>query len=264
LFRALNFRSDSSKCIGLSNSEELEERHMFRLVAVLTLLATLAFSALAADPPRDPFLRIETGMHSARIMCIDVDAAERYLVTGSDDKTARVWDFASGKLLRILRLPQGPDQEGRIYAVALSPDGQTVAVGGWTGYAWDKTHSIYLFERASGRLVRRLTGLPSVINHLHYSPDGGMLVAALGGSNGMRVYRTDTWTEIARDTEYGVRSTWAEFDRSGQRIVTASYDGLVRLYERAGETYRLTSCCLAVYLTFHRQVNRGVDHRELG
>src|SRR5262249_35661020 len=142
-------------------------------------------------PPREPFLRIETGMHSALFRRIDVDSAERYLVTGSHDKTARVWELASGKLLQIRRVPQGSDEEGRIYAVAISPDGQTVAAAGWTGYAWDKTISIYLFERASGRLVRRLAELPTVIRHLHYSPDGRMLVAALGGSNGIRVYRTD-------------------------------------------------------------------------
>ncbi len=44
-----------------------------------------------AEPPREPILRIETGMHTAGITRIGVDAG-RYLVTGSADKTVRVWE----------------------------------------------------------------------------------------------------------------------------------------------------------------------------
>jgi len=139
-------------------------------------------SPAAQQPPATPVLRIEAGMHTAPIRSIDVDAAERFLVTVSNDKSARVWDLANGQLLQVLRPPLGVGYEGRIEAVAISPDGATVATGGWTGYEWDGTPSVYLFERASGRLVRRIPGLPNVILHLAYSPDGRYLVAALGGS----------------------------------------------------------------------------------
>jgi len=62
-----------------------------------------------------PVLRIETGMHTANITHIGVDAAGRYLVTGSDDKTVRVWELATGRLLRTLRPPIGAGDEGKIY-----------------------------------------------------------------------------------------------------------------------------------------------------
>jgi WD40 repeat protein len=42
-------------------------------------------------------LVIEPGMHTARINCVAVDAAERLAVTGSDDKTVRVWSLADGE-----------------------------------------------------------------------------------------------------------------------------------------------------------------------
>jgi WD40 repeat protein len=84
----------------------------------------------APQPPATPVLRIEAGMHTASINRIDVDAAERFLVTASDDKTARVWDLANGKLLQILRPPLGAGSEGKLYAVAISPDGTLVATGG--------------------------------------------------------------------------------------------------------------------------------------
>ena len=94
-------------------------------------------SPAAQQPPATPVLRIEAGMHTAPIIRIDVDAAERFLVTASHDKTARVWDLANGQLLQILRPPLGMGNEGKLYAVAISPDGATVATGGWTGYEWD-------------------------------------------------------------------------------------------------------------------------------
>lgn len=202
------------------------------LFGLLGLAACVALpeGTTQAGPPTTPFLRIETGMHTARVSRIDVDAAERYLVTASDDKTARVWELATGKLLRILRPSLGDGDEGKLYAVAISPDGATVAVGGWTRFDWEESHSIYLFERDSGRLIRRITGLPQVIFHLTWSPDGRYLAAALGGANGIRLYRTTDFSEAARDTAYGDDSYWIDFDRQG-RLVTSSLDGFIRLYD---------------------------------
>jgi WD40 repeat protein len=205
------------------------------LVAWLAIsLAASAGSARAAEPPTVPMLWLETGMHTAPIRRIGIDAANRYLVTGSYDKTVRVWELATGRLLRTLRLPIDVGGEGEIYAVAMSPDGRTVAAAGWTGYAWDGSNSIYLFDRESGRLLRRLTGLPDMILHLAYSRDGAFLVATLGGTNGMRLYRTQDYSQVASDTAYGADSHGADFDASG-RLVTASLDGFVRLYNRGGK-----------------------------
>ena len=45
----------------------------------------------------------------------------------------RVWSLPDGQLQRILRLPIDYGKIGKAYAVAISPDGSTIAVGGWTG-----------------------------------------------------------------------------------------------------------------------------------
>jgi WD40 repeat protein len=186
-------------------------------------------TAPARQPLDTPFLCIEAGMHTAPIRAIDVDAQARFLVTASDDKTARLWSLASGELLKVLRPPIGTGNEGKLYAVAISPDGETVAAAGWTKAGID-FHNIYLFGRASGRLQRRISGLPEVIHHLAYAPNGRYLAATLGKPNGIRLYDTRDYREIARDSDYGDRSNWAEFDRRG-RLVTSSYDGDVRLYD---------------------------------
>jgi WD40 repeat protein len=45
----------------------------------------------------------------------------------------RVWSLDDGRLLRTLRVPTGAGNVGKLFAVALSPDGSTVAAGGVDG-----------------------------------------------------------------------------------------------------------------------------------
>jgi WD40 repeat protein len=198
------------------------------------ILSAQSASAQEREPPGKPILRIETGMHTVSINRIGVDAANRYLVTASDDKTVRVWELPAGRLLRIIRPPLGAGNEGKLYAVAISPDGSAIAAAGWTSNESGNVESIYLFERESGRLLRRLGGLPNVVNHLAYSPDGRYLAATLGGKNGLRVYQTATYAPAGEDRDYGDYSFGADFDRTG-RLATTSFDGFIRLYAPPGD-----------------------------
>jgi len=179
--------------------------------------------------PRTPLPRIETGMHTGVIRHIDVDAAERYLVSGSEDKTVRVWDPRDGTLLQTLRIPIGAGDVGKVYSVALSPDGNTVAAGGQTGNRPDD-HVIYLFDRASGEINGRITDLKSKVYDLAFSRNGHYLAAVLREA-GLRVYDTSDKQLIAEDREYADRSTSVDFAGDG-RLVTTSYDGHLRLYDR--------------------------------
>src|ERR1700674_17975 len=88
-------------------------------------------AAVKACPVMDPILSIETGMHTAVINRIGVERQCRLLATGSDDKTARLWSLPEGRLLKTLRPPIGAGHNGKVYAVAVSPDGGLVAAGGW-------------------------------------------------------------------------------------------------------------------------------------
>ncbi|MGH9944012.1 MAG: caspase family protein [Pyrinomonadaceae bacterium] len=208
--------------------------HLITVALLLSLLAPAQSArAQGGEPSREPVLRIETGMHTAVIRRIGVDAANRYLVTASEDKTVRVWELPAGRLLRVIRAPLGAGNEGKLFAVALSPDGTTIAAGGWT-VGGESGENIYLFDRESGRLLRRLGGLPNVVNHLVYSPDGRYLAATLGGTNGVRVYQTRDYSPAGEDRDYGGQSYGADFDRAG-RLVTTCYDGFIRLYAPVGE-----------------------------
>lgn len=205
------------------------------LCASAALVSSVA--AIAGEPPSEPLLRFDLGEHTAKITRVAVDEAGRYLVTASEDKTARVWDLRDGRLLTTLRIPIANGDEGKLYAVALSPDGNTVALGGWTQVG-DSSNSIFLFDRASGRLLRRLPGLPNVIFHLAFSPDGRWLAASLGAGNGIRLFSVADGRLLAEDRAYGELSMSVQFSRDGH-LVTTSLDGYLRLYRWDGSKLNL-------------------------
>jgi hypothetical protein len=196
----------------------------------------LALPLLLGQPARlpaqsgDPILSLNTPMHIAKIRHIDTDRRGRYLLTCSLDKTARLWRLSDGQLLRTFRPPIGEGDEGKLYACALSPDGQVAAVGGWINLGKSGNHNIYLFDAHSGALLRRISGLPNVIFDLEFSPDGRYLGAALGGSHGIRVYCTGDYQLHAEDKDYGDRSNNLAFSSDG-RLAGVSFDGYIRLYD---------------------------------
>jgi hypothetical protein len=214
------------------------------------LLASLALSPRfiqASEPPAAPILRIDPGEHTTTIRRISGDAAGRWLVTAGDDKAARVWDLAGGRLLTTLRPAIGTGNEGKLNAVAMSPDGQIVALGGWTQFNEGSNeiaadgNTIYLFDRASGRMLSRIANLPNVVQHLAYSPDGRMLAATLFGSYGLRLYTMPNGNLFGEDPGYGGDSYSVQFSPDGRRLMTTSYDGNMRLYriDSAGLTLLL-------------------------
>ena len=189
------------------------------------LLAALECNA--AEPTTLPLPRLETGMHTASITRIATDAAGRWAVTASHDNGTRV---GGGKRApaRGAAPPQDVGDEGKLYAVALSPNGAVVAVGGWTGWDWDKEFAIYLFDRASGRPA------PPARATVNRSPPRLLTRRPLAGSepggHGVRIFEATRGEETGRDAAYGDTSHSVHFSPDGRRLLTTSYDGQVRLY----------------------------------
>jgi WD40 repeat protein len=201
-----------------------------RWLPFLILLAALG-AATAAEPPTQPLLRVETGMHTTLIRRLVVDAPRNRLITCSDDKTIRVWQMPEARLVATLRVPMDQAHEGQLFGLAVSPDGRTVAAGGWTGWDWDGKASVYLFDIASGELTRRLGNFPDAIHAIAWSPDGKHLAVGLQGRAGLSVVRLADGQIIASDSQYLDKLTDLDFDRNG-RIATVALDGMARLYDK--------------------------------
>jgi WD40 repeat protein len=193
--------------------------------------------AIKACPDQRPFLRIETGMHTAPIYRIGLDAACRLLATGSDDKTVRLWSLPDGKLQRIVRLPIGDGDAGKVDATALSPDGRWLAAGGWDA-VWDKTgkDNLTVIDLSSGA-IRRYGVFENVITHIAFSADGRRIAVGLDGKNGVRVLDSATGEELLADRDYGDDLYGLAFAPDGA-LITSSFDGQLRRY---GPDLKLTA-----------------------
>ncbi len=194
------------------------------------LLLCVAGNAHAGEPTGQPLLQIDTGMHSGLIRKFALDRERDRLFSVGDDKTLRVWQLPQLRPLATFRVPSNPGNEGQLFAVAVAPDGASVAAGGWTGWDWEKRGCVYLLNAATGAIKRRLSGFPNVIASLAFAPDGRHLVVGLQGKSGLFVLRLADFQVVARDGAYADKVLEMDFDRNNGRLAVSSLDGLIRVY----------------------------------
>ena len=83
--------------------------------------------------------------------------------------------------MRIIRGQSGRGSEGKIFAMALSPDWRWLAVAGWMQDARASSgHVVRLYDFATGRLAGLLRGHANIVNGLAFSRDGKLLMSGGG------------------------------------------------------------------------------------
>jgi WD40 repeat protein len=224
-------------------AEESEERPMKVCSTIIQFLILLILPVitLAGEPPTTPFIRINTEMHSAKIMNMAADPSGKLLATASFDKTVKIWDATTGKLLRTIRPPIGAGNEGTLNTIAFSADGKSLATGGNTGNSWDKGYSVYIFDVQSGEMTHHIRNLPQFIYRLAYSPDGSRLAVALNNNQGVSVFSTSGYKLLWSDKDFKGNCFGMDFDKKGN-LAVSSDKGILRMYSPDGtELYERTT-----------------------
>jgi WD40 repeat protein/tetratricopeptide (TPR) repeat protein len=180
-----------------------------------------------------PNLMLDTGGHSALIKGLALTPDGKQLVSAGDDKVIRVWDRQTGATVRTIRGQVGPGEEGRIYTIALSPDGRWLAAGGWMapgrGVRDNEVGDIRLYDFATGNLVALLRGHLDGVNSLAFSADSKLLISGGGDSTAI------VWDVADRRL---VHRLWghrqfvyaAGFTPDGMRAVTGGDDATLKLW----------------------------------
>jgi hypothetical protein len=129
-----------------------------------TLVSEIAFAAL--NDWRFPLPMATLQGHEDWVSSAQFSPDGKRIVTASWDKTARLWETESGKLLATL---QG--HEGWVYNAQFSPDGKRIVTA-----SLDKTAR--LWETESGKLLATLQGHENWVSSAQFSPDGKRIVTA--------------------------------------------------------------------------------------
>jgi WD40 repeat protein len=118
--------------------------------------------------------------HEGWVMAVAVLPDKRRMVTGSYDKTLRLWDLETGVMLKKM--------EGHRHGVRgliVSRDGQLIASG-------DASGKVIVWHGETGELLAQpIQAHSSRITSLDFSPDGTAL--ATGSRDKMKLWNTKTW-----------------------------------------------------------------------
>ncbi len=215
-------------------------------------------------------VRTYTG-HAGRVGALAATPDGTRFVTGGADRTARVWETATGKTLATFTsaaLPSaGETREVGVSAVAISPDGTVVAAGTVEGtlQLWpltaddesrksaDATDSLWnvavspdgttfatvgadkvarLYDSATGKLVKSLTGHAGAVPALAYLSD--TVLATASGDRLVKLWDATTGraTDLAGHTSAVLAVT---ANGPTRRVFSGGVDQTVRAWDAAGK-----------------------------
>ncbi|CAN5439519.1 hypothetical protein BH09PSE6_BH09PSE6_01440 [soil metagenome] len=202
-----------------------------RVGAAIVLLAIAALAASEGRAQPSVQLKIETGGSAGLHRSIAEDPRSDRLYSVGDDRTVRVWRRSDLRLLDVWYAPISDAQplEGELFSTDLSPDGRTLAAGGFTGYAADRTFCVYLFDTRFGQLRQRICGFVDSIGVLRYSRDGASLYVGLVGQGGLHRVDVQGARVVASDRAYRDAVLGLDFGPAGE-VYSVSVDGWMRRY----------------------------------
>jgi len=140
------------------------------------------------------------------------------IVSGSDDKTIKVWDVTSGAELMTLR-----GHKDAVYYIAFSSDGKRFVSG-----SVDKTLKVW--DLATGRELITLHGHDSQVQSTAFSPDGRRIVSGSADET-IKVWDAETGAELMTLRGHKNNVYTVAFSLDGERIISGGSDGTVRVWD---------------------------------
>jgi RNA polymerase sigma factor (sigma-70 family) len=156
--------------------------------------------------------------HEKAPTCAAFAADDTLLVTGSPDKSARLWDAVSGAARHTLS-----GHTDAVLAVAFSPDGTLVATGSRDGL-------VKVWDVKTGKETASLKG-HTVVRAVAFAPDCKTLASG-GEDEAVRIWNAKTGAELAVLRNHKGTVLTVAFSRDGALLASGADDNTVRLWKR--------------------------------
>ncbi|KAB0241844.1 hypothetical protein EZJ55_16060 [Microcystis aeruginosa EAWAG127a] len=185
--------------------------------------------------------------HNGSVNSVSFSSDGKTLVSGSRDKTIKLWNVETGKEIRTLK-----GHDSYVLSVNFSPDGKTLVSG-----SWDKT--IKLWNVETGKEIRTLKGHDSAVISVNFSPDGKTLVSG-SYDNTIKLWNVETGKEIRTLKGHDSYVLSVNFSPDGKTLVSGSEDNTIKLWNvETGQEIRT----LKGHGSFFNSVNFSPDGKTL-
>jgi WD40 repeat protein/serine/threonine protein kinase len=158
--------------------------------------------------------------HDASLLTASFSPDGKWVVTASEDHTAKVWEAATGKAVG-----QPLRHDGRVNSAVFSPDGKWVVTA-------SEDSTARLWEVHTGKLLTIFQGHSSAVTGAVFSPDGKLVLSASRDATA-RLWEAATGKAVGEPLQHDGMVYNAEFSPDGKWMVTACSDGTARLWETA-------------------------------
>jgi WD40 repeat protein/transcriptional regulator with XRE-family HTH domain len=146
--------------------------------------------------------------HDGEVWSVAYSPDGRLIGTASQDKTARIWDSATGKLLLTLK-----GHTASVNGIAFSPDGKQVAT-------CSDDHTAKVWDSTTGKLLLTFSGHTDRVYRITFSPDGKYL-ATTSEDQSAKIWDAFTGRELLTLTKDGEVFYDISYSQDGKRIVTS-------------------------------------------